>query len=142
MIRRPPRSTRTDTLLPYTTLFRSLRPQRDRGAAGVARRGAGSGVRAPVVRQGGGAQGPRPRAGVRPGQARIRAARRRLGAGGLRSGAGPAIGLDAARVHTDAGVPGPPGLAAGAAAPVGAHSGATGVAGGAVAPECDPTMHG
>src|SRR3546814_2191940 len=29
MIRRPPRSTRTDTLFPYTTLFRSLR-----GAAG------------------------------------------------------------------------------------------------------------
>src|SRR3546814_7942125 len=27
MIRRPPRSTRTDTLLPYTTLFRSLRWQ-------------------------------------------------------------------------------------------------------------------
>src|SRR3546814_12221445 len=26
MIRRPPRSTRTDTLLPYTTLFRSLQP--------------------------------------------------------------------------------------------------------------------
>src|SRR3546814_9999813 len=26
MIRRPPRSTRTDTLLPYTTLFRSARP--------------------------------------------------------------------------------------------------------------------
>src|SRR3546814_8193550 len=26
MIRRPPRSTRTDTLLPYTTLFRSLPP--------------------------------------------------------------------------------------------------------------------
>src|SRR3546814_20449133 len=25
-IRRPPRSTRTDTLFPYTTLFRSLRP--------------------------------------------------------------------------------------------------------------------
>src|SRR3546814_8409357 len=25
MIRRPPRSTRTDTLVPYTTLFRSLR---------------------------------------------------------------------------------------------------------------------
>src|SRR3546814_1912857 len=25
MIRRPPRSTRTDTLFPYTTLFRSLR---------------------------------------------------------------------------------------------------------------------
>src|SRR3546814_16518364 len=27
MIRRPPRSTRTDTLFPYTTLFRSLRDQ-------------------------------------------------------------------------------------------------------------------
>src|SRR3546814_3183830 len=26
MIRRPPRSTRTDTLFPYTTLFRSRRP--------------------------------------------------------------------------------------------------------------------
>src|SRR3546814_3090252 len=28
MIRRPPRSTRTDTLFPYTTLFRSLRRPR------------------------------------------------------------------------------------------------------------------
>src|SRR3546814_13013453 len=28
MIRRPPRSTRTDTLFPYTTLFRSRRSQR------------------------------------------------------------------------------------------------------------------
>src|SRR3546814_5239218 len=28
MIRRPPRSTRTDTLFPYTTLFRSLDDQR------------------------------------------------------------------------------------------------------------------
>src|SRR3546814_3703917 len=28
MIRRPPRSTRTDTLFPYTTLFRSLHAQR------------------------------------------------------------------------------------------------------------------
>src|SRR3546814_10797319 len=28
MIRRPPRSTRTDTLFPYTTLFRSSRPRR------------------------------------------------------------------------------------------------------------------
>src|SRR3546814_6340065 len=26
MIRRPPRSTRTDTLFPYTTLFRSIEP--------------------------------------------------------------------------------------------------------------------
>src|SRR3546814_14737093 len=30
MIRRPPRSTRTDTLFPYTTLFRSLRDQGNR----------------------------------------------------------------------------------------------------------------
>src|SRR3546814_3807880 len=29
MIRRPPRSTRTDTLFPYTTLFRSALPVRD-----------------------------------------------------------------------------------------------------------------
>src|SRR3546814_2506101 len=29
MIRRPPRSTRTDTLFPYTTLFRSV-PRRER----------------------------------------------------------------------------------------------------------------
>src|SRR3546814_17509483 len=28
MIRRPPKSTRTDTLLPYTTLFRSFEPYR------------------------------------------------------------------------------------------------------------------
>src|SRR3546814_2867056 len=31
MIRRPPRSTRTDTLFPYTTLFRSLHPVMQRG---------------------------------------------------------------------------------------------------------------
>src|SRR3546814_5889326 len=30
MLRRPPRSTRTDTLFPYTTLFRSLRAQAHR----------------------------------------------------------------------------------------------------------------
>src|SRR3546814_1575051 len=32
MIRRPPRSTRTDTLFPYTTLFRSLRPPASRSS--------------------------------------------------------------------------------------------------------------
>src|SRR3546814_16468965 len=32
MIRRPPRSTRTDTLLPYTTLFRSCGRARERTA--------------------------------------------------------------------------------------------------------------
>src|SRR3546814_6613764 len=36
MIRRPPRSTRTDTLFPYTTLFRSLR-RRTVGAVGRGR---------------------------------------------------------------------------------------------------------
>src|SRR3546814_10927109 len=33
MTRRPPRSTRTDTLFPYTTLFRSVPPHRQRAAA-------------------------------------------------------------------------------------------------------------
>src|SRR3546814_7151054 len=37
MIRRPPRSTRTDTLFPYTTLFRS-RARRDGRCAGRCRR--------------------------------------------------------------------------------------------------------
>src|SRR3546814_6227220 len=38
MIRRPPRSTRTDTLFPYTTLFRSDEPRhvcRHRGCEGL-----------------------------------------------------------------------------------------------------------
>src|SRR3546814_13886067 len=35
MIPRPPRSTRTDTLFPYTTLFRSIRPK-DHAEAGHA----------------------------------------------------------------------------------------------------------
>src|SRR3546814_18123960 len=33
MIRRPPRSTRTDTLFPYTTLFRSVPPASGRGTS-------------------------------------------------------------------------------------------------------------
>src|SRR3546814_5404873 len=37
MIRRPPRSTRTDTLFPYTTLFRSLCTQSPRDGAGLSR---------------------------------------------------------------------------------------------------------
>src|SRR3546814_8854163 len=36
MIRRPPRSTRTDTLFPYTTLFRSVGPARGRDEVGPA----------------------------------------------------------------------------------------------------------
>src|SRR3546814_11250778 len=35
MIRRPPRSTRTDTLFPYTTLFRSLRCRVERDGFAV-----------------------------------------------------------------------------------------------------------
>src|SRR3546814_10359021 len=52
MIRRPPRSTRTDTLFPYTTLFRSHSlPDRSRGTARhwrvprAVRRGAARGTR-------------------------------------------------------------------------------------------------
>src|SRR3546814_3027147 len=59
MIRRPPRSTRTDTLFPYTTLFRSAkRPARPRGRearwackAGHPRR-AGAGIRRQAVQTG------------------------------------------------------------------------------------------
>src|SRR3546814_20017514 len=53
MIRRPPRSTRTDTLFPYTTLFRSARTGSCRTARGsraaVPRRG-GPGQNQPRVR--------------------------------------------------------------------------------------------
>src|SRR3546814_1394339 len=38
MIRRPPRSTRTDTLFPYTTLFRSADEDRHRLAVFIAQR--------------------------------------------------------------------------------------------------------
>src|SRR3546814_7079162 len=37
MIRRPPRSTRTDTLFPYTTLFRSLRATEEAQVASLAK---------------------------------------------------------------------------------------------------------
>src|SRR3546814_13838280 len=44
MLRRPLRSTRTDPLFPYTTLFLSLRrPHRPRSGAGAARRRHGPG---------------------------------------------------------------------------------------------------
>src|SRR3546814_8885861 len=55
MIRRPPRSTRTDTLLPYTTLFRSHRP---RPAGRTGRRGCRGRAAAPSGRTARGA--PRP----------------------------------------------------------------------------------
>src|SRR3546814_2876418 len=65
MIRRPPRSTRTDTLFPYTTLFRS-QPAQIRG-------GAAAGGKFAVFRRG--AQEPRHRPGSR-GPAGRNAARR------------------------------------------------------------------
>src|SRR3546814_15306873 len=39
MIRRPPRSPRTDTLFPYTTLFRSVEPVTGRGRGPLAQQG-------------------------------------------------------------------------------------------------------
>src|SRR3546814_12399403 len=42
MIRRPPRSTRTDTLFPYTTLFRSPGGNDDRYTVPVAEDGSGA----------------------------------------------------------------------------------------------------
>src|SRR3546814_20512518 len=49
LLRRPPRSTRTDTLFPYTTLFRSVagrqgREDRQRGGAEAAAGGPGTGT--------------------------------------------------------------------------------------------------
>src|SRR3546814_9663182 len=43
MIRRPPRSTRTDTLFPYTTLFRSVEAQAGGGAGNQGDRRGGVG---------------------------------------------------------------------------------------------------
>src|SRR3546814_2388280 len=51
MIRRPPISTRTDTLFPYTTLFRSAEPRRSDAARGRARAGACRRVRHPSAQQ-------------------------------------------------------------------------------------------
>src|SRR3546814_1263449 len=50
MIRRPPRSTRTDTLCPYTTLFRSGVPivAAVNGEAGEIVRAAGAGIACPA----------------------------------------------------------------------------------------------
>src|SRR3546814_13456808 len=45
MIRRPPRSTRTDTLFPYTTLFRSIVPDTARTIGAIASYMAGTDLR-------------------------------------------------------------------------------------------------
>src|SRR3546814_17439449 len=50
MIRRPPRSTRTDTLFPYTTLFRSVRHQFQRRLAIAVDRADGGAARIAVQR--------------------------------------------------------------------------------------------
>src|SRR3546814_12786563 len=49
MIRRPPRSTRTDTLFPYTTLFRSRWLHRGTGATDNEKIQAGAGYPAPAA---------------------------------------------------------------------------------------------
>src|SRR3546814_6075353 len=76
MIRRPPRSTRTDTLFPYTTLFRS--PERLGPAQGLAEGGAGdlAGVGAFRVRT-----GERRRAGARDRRLRLTGTARTCGSG-------------------------------------------------------------
>src|SRR3546814_1870890 len=98
MIRRPPRSTRTDTLFPYTTLFRSPRDDRPAAAApqGLAR------LRAPAAHpsdRGGGAEEGRLGLGRRALPRRVlrRRAGARVGSGcahpGARRGAGGRRGV-------------------------------------------------
>src|SRR3546814_7265012 len=72
MIRRPPRSTRTDTLFPYTTLFRSRVPARLRNG-GAADRAGGTLASHPAA--GGGLAGCAEPSGLR--SARLRHGRRR-----------------------------------------------------------------
>src|SRR3546814_2348140 len=60
MIRRPPRSTRTDTLFPYTTLFRSPGPAGHARATRLPRPCRGSRTRCPGRHRSGGRSG-RPR---------------------------------------------------------------------------------
>src|SRR3546814_8174520 len=79
MIRRPPRSTRTDTLFPYTTLFRSLQH-----ASVVAGRGCASRTR------------------LRIGTQRRRRGRQCLGVGAQRGGVGAGgVGIAAERRSAD-----------------------------------------
>src|SRR3546814_18317576 len=52
MIRRPPRTTRTDTLFPYTTLFRSI-DQRDPARRQIMREDVDADMRALAHRRGG-----------------------------------------------------------------------------------------
>src|SRR3546814_7349180 len=61
MIQRPPRSTRTDTLFPYTTLFRSLSSNSRTSAAMVLKRRANSASSAGPVSGSGSGSSPAPR---------------------------------------------------------------------------------
>src|SRR3546814_9471973 len=90
MIRRPPRSTRTDTLFPYTTLFRSVVPARARRQR-LDHQRSGLGValsvrRDPWTEGSGASSGDYPL----PAQATRRAERRRSGAA-ARGGAGDQV---------------------------------------------------
>src|SRR3546814_14909944 len=89
MIRRPPRSTRTDTLVPYTTLFRSHRAGLRGGVPVLPDRRRGQGRAGPLRRRGGGiaaAGAAVPDHGLRP--ERPRASGRRPAAAGGGAGAG------------------------------------------------------
>src|SRR3546814_17388846 len=93
LIRRPPRSTRTDTLFPYTTLFRSAAGRRRGGAAAGLCRSVGARsartVRLPPpgALHGADAQGARARPGIAAADAR-----RGGGALSARGGGGAAQG--------------------------------------------------
>src|SRR3546814_16331434 len=99
MIRRPPRSTRTDTLFPYTTLFRSLHGGREdprRVPAGKRPSGDRDRGDAGDHAVGGRLRGPRGGAGLHSGAASpLRRPGRRAGAGD--DGAGNRYGLQIGR---------------------------------------------
>src|SRR3546814_5786213 len=102
MIRRPPRSTRTDTLFPYTTLFRSDRRERPEERENCEREedaGPGRGPDRDVlhhrhIRLSQGALGRRGRPGP-AGQARVQAEGGRRDGGGLHGPVSRAVAEDA-----------------------------------------------
>src|SRR3546814_731425 len=129
MIRRPPRSTRTDTLFPYTTLFRSRRPAAPCAPA--------PGARAPLR-----SARPASRCATRAAQARSTSPRpavaRRAGALAGRRARCPVARSPARSACTRHGRPVP--RAASAAPPAaphrcGVHAGAAGCGGGSVSSE-------
>src|SRR3546814_11705218 len=77
MTLRPPRSTRTDTLFPYTTLFRSLWPAGARQDYAGADRRARVGSRVPFDQRPGDREGGRPRGVAHQSRGRRRAVHRR-----------------------------------------------------------------